>query len=83
MLRLTLIRLSAGGDSKIMYDNRSRFGWNIVDLDGDLTPEIIQTSGDLGGLKTMVISRWDGENFVPKEALSSTAFAEYEIVIHP
>lgn len=83
MLRLTLIRLFPEGGSEIIYDNHSRFGWNIVDLDGDFIPEIIQTSGDLGGKKTILISHWDGEKFTPKNAFSSAGFAEYEIVIHP
>lgn len=83
MIRLVLIHLVDGRESSIVFDERSRFGFDIVDLDGDADVEIVEVDGDLTGPKHLRIFSWNGSRYVQESERQSANFPHYNLVTNP
>lgn len=83
MLRLVLISVSVDGDVRTIFDGISRFGFDMLNLDNDLGFEIVQTSGDLHGPKTIRIFDWDGAAFTERSRIQSSGLPHYQFVAPP
>lgn len=83
MLRLILLRIEESGSSSIVFDEMSRFGFDILDTDGDSVAEIIVSRGDLMGSKSIMVYRWDKSVFVPDQHLQSQQLPSYKLIVTP
>jgi len=61
--KLTVYRLTNGGQIEPVFDETCRFGFRILDVEGDATPEICGGYGRLDGPKQMKVFGWDGARF--------------------
>lgn len=63
-VRLKIYRLSESGRIEVVFDEASRFGFQIVDVTGDELPEICDCDGDIGpSKKTLQVFGWNGKAF--------------------
>lgn len=83
MLRLVLIAASADGEFRTVFDERSRFGFDVLNLDTDPGIEIVGVSGDLGGSKTVRVFAWDGTAFAEQSRVESADLPHYQIITSP
>lgn len=82
MLRLVLIAVSNNGGSRTVFDEKSRFGFDMLNLDSDPGTEIVGISGDLAGPKTVRVFGWDGTAFAERSRVQSSDLPQYQIVTH-
>jgi hypothetical protein len=79
-VNLIIYHLSSNGKIEPVFNERCRFGFEVLDLSGSDVPNISGGYGDLDGAKTMRVYGWDGKKFELRESISVAAPHSYAIV---
>jgi hypothetical protein len=77
---LTVYSLNSNGEIISLFDGSCRYGFQLLDLAGDSTPEICGVDGDLGdGLKQATVYALRGDRFVKTQEIDVATPHRYSV----
>lgn len=82
-LRKIIFRINEYGAAITIFDGMSRFGFDIIDIDADLVPEIVVCDGGLMGTKDIKIYKWNGNQFIESNGYQSQELPSYKLIASP